>query len=267
MTRLPALSDASSWPLSSSAKVGAGTKKTTGPHNHSTTAALCRCHMIDMPSAGANERPAGRTIRKVGLAVSTLKASEWHLSRHRNAWAARFGRGTRPARVRAPGDIADRPARPGVPNDPPSSGAVPGRARRCPADPTALTVTKPERGGRAYAGQCAVTRPLSVSIAQSAGTRHERGMGGSARDVGGPSTGVTVRAGRAIGIRVAPVTDGAGVGRSRGPGGSSASGGSPAGAGSAVVGGAAELDRSPALDGPAAGGSAGSAGGGGGAGG
>src|SRR5580692_2509383 len=97
--------------------------------------------------------------------------------------------------------------------------------------------------------------------------RHGRGLGGSARDGGGPSTGVTVRAGRAIGTRVAPVIDGAGVGRSMSPGGSSASGGSPAGAGSAVIGGAAELGCSPALDGPAAGGSAGSAGGGGGAGG
>src|SRR5580704_18134179 len=41
-------------------------------------------------------------------------------------------------------------------------------------------------------------------------------MGGSARDRRGPSTGVTVRAGRAIGTRVAPVTGGAGVGRSAG---------------------------------------------------
>src|SRR5689334_1876251 len=35
MTRSPASSDASYWPLSSSAKVGAGTKKTTEPHDHS----------------------------------------------------------------------------------------------------------------------------------------------------------------------------------------------------------------------------------------
>src|SRR5690348_16533300 len=67
MTRSPALSDASYWPLSSSAKVGVGTKKTTGPHDHSTTAALCRCHVIDMPSTGVNEKLAGRAIRKVGL--------------------------------------------------------------------------------------------------------------------------------------------------------------------------------------------------------
>jgi len=45
MTRSPALSDASYWPLSSSAKVGVGAKKTTGPHDHSTTAALCGCHV------------------------------------------------------------------------------------------------------------------------------------------------------------------------------------------------------------------------------
>ena len=72
------------------------------------------------------------------------------------------GNGTWPARLRAPGDIVDRKGPPGVPDDPSSSSAVPGRARRCPADPAALSVTKPERGGRAYAGQCAVTRPLSV---------------------------------------------------------------------------------------------------------
>jgi hypothetical protein len=68
MTRSPALSDASYWLLSSFAKVGAGTKKTTGPHDHSTAAAPCGCHVIDMPSTGANEKPAGRAIHKVGLA-------------------------------------------------------------------------------------------------------------------------------------------------------------------------------------------------------
>jgi hypothetical protein len=45
MTRSPALSDASYWPLSSSAKVGVGTRKTNGPHDHSTTAPLCGCHV------------------------------------------------------------------------------------------------------------------------------------------------------------------------------------------------------------------------------
>ena len=38
------------------AKVGVGTKKTTRPHDYSTTAALCGCHVIDMPSTGANEK-------------------------------------------------------------------------------------------------------------------------------------------------------------------------------------------------------------------
>jgi hypothetical protein len=58
MTRSPAWSDASYWPLSSAAKVGEGTKKTTGPHDHSTTAALCGCHVIDMPSTAASEEGA-----------------------------------------------------------------------------------------------------------------------------------------------------------------------------------------------------------------
>ena len=74
------------------------------------------------------------------------------------------GNGTWPARLRAPGDIVDRKGPPGVPNDPPSSSAVPGRARRCPADPAALSITKPERGGRASAGQCAVTRPFRAAV-------------------------------------------------------------------------------------------------------
>jgi hypothetical protein len=46
----------SCWPLSSSAKVGVGTKKTTGPHDHSTTAAPSGCHVIDVPFTGATEK-------------------------------------------------------------------------------------------------------------------------------------------------------------------------------------------------------------------
>jgi hypothetical protein len=49
------------WPLSSSAKAGVGTKKTTGrPHDHSTAAAPCGCHVIDVPFTGANEKTALR---------------------------------------------------------------------------------------------------------------------------------------------------------------------------------------------------------------
>jgi len=44
---------------SSSAKVCVRARNTTGPHDHSTTAALSRCRVIDMPSAGANENPLG----------------------------------------------------------------------------------------------------------------------------------------------------------------------------------------------------------------
>jgi hypothetical protein len=40
-------------PLSSSAKVGVGTKKTTGPHDHSRA---CGCHVIDMPSISTKVR-------------------------------------------------------------------------------------------------------------------------------------------------------------------------------------------------------------------
>jgi hypothetical protein len=55
LMRSPALSDASYWPLSSSAKAGVGTKKITGPHDHSTLPPAAAINLLRRVGCGPGD--------------------------------------------------------------------------------------------------------------------------------------------------------------------------------------------------------------------